>query len=146
MIRYLSAVAIGFIALAPQIAAGQSNVRRVDLPTSKAVTLPVPGFVARTNSFPAAIAISPDGRYAAVLNEGYGTPQSGLAQSIGVLDLKTNAYRDFADARLRGEEKTTLQSYFVGLAFSRDGKHLYASLASVTKNAVAVYSFLGGEI
>ena len=39
--------------------------RRINLPTSKSLTLPVPGYLARTNSFPATIALSPAGRYAA---------------------------------------------------------------------------------
>ena len=71
--------------------------------------MPVPGFVARTNSFPATIAISPDGRYAALLNQGYGTQENGLTQSIAVLNLDTNQLHDFPDKRLRADEKTTLQ-------------------------------------
>ena len=120
--------------------------RKVNLPTSKTITLPVPGFVDRTNSYPAAIAISPDGRYAALVNQGYGTQQSGLAQSIGVLDLGRNRLADFPDQRLRADEKTTLQSYFVGLAFSSDGTHLYAPLSSISHNGIAVYKFAGGQV
>ena len=148
MIKTLKALMIGAFLLAPQIGAAQSDApsRRIDLPTGKAISIPVPGFVARTNSFPATIAISPDGRFAAVLNQGFGTEQSGLTQSIGILDLQTNSYRDFPDARLRADEKTTLQSYFVGLAFSRDGRHLYASLSSTPKSGIAVYTFADGAI
>jgi DNA-binding beta-propeller fold protein YncE len=120
--------------------------RKVALPTSKTITLPVPGFVARTNSYPSAIAISPDGRYAALLNQGYGTLQSGLAQSIGVLDLAGNRLADFPDARLRADEKSTLQSYFVGLAVSSDGGHLYASLSSVSQSGIAIYKFVHGQV
>src|ERR1700749_5026872 len=78
---------IGVLVLMSQLAAAQtaSPQRHVDLPTGRARSIPVPGFVARTNSFPSRIAISPDGRFAAVLNQGYGTEQSGLMQSIGVL-------------------------------------------------------------
>ena len=139
---------MGFLLLAPQIAAAQAVAppRHVDLPTSKAISIPVPGFVARTNSFPSRIAVSPDGRFAAVLNQGFGTEQSVLTQSIGVLDLKSNLYRDFPDARLRADEKTTLQSYFVGLVFSRDGRHLYASLSSTPKSGIAVYTFADGAV
>ena len=75
--------------------------RRINLPTGKSLTLPVPGFIARTNSFPATIAISPNGRYAALLNQGYGTERSGGRQSIGILDLSNNQLRDFPDDRLR---------------------------------------------
>src|SRR5580658_1724321 len=98
----------------------------INLPTSKTLTVPVPGFIARTNSYPAAIVPSPDGRYAALLNQGYGTQDSGIRQSISVLDLSNSQLRDFPDERLRGDDKSTLQSYFIGLAFSTDGKHLYA--------------------
>ena len=122
------------------------RLRRVNLPTGKTIALPVPGFIARTNSYPATVALSQDGRYAALLNEGYGTEESGLRQSIAILDLNTNQLRDFPDERLRGDEKDTLQSYFVGLAFSTDGKHLYASMASLAKNGIAVYSFSNGQV
>jgi hypothetical protein len=57
------------------------------LPTGKTLTVPVPGFIARTNSYPATIALSPDGRYAALLNQGYGTEERGVRQSIAILDL-----------------------------------------------------------
>ncbi len=119
---------------------------KINLPTSKSLTVPVPGFIARTNSYPATIALSPDGGYAALLNQGYGTEQSGVRQSIAVLDLSNNQVRDFPDERLRGDEKSTLQSYFIGLGFSVDGKHLYASMASITENGIAVYRFADGHI
>ncbi len=122
------------------------NSHKVNLPTSKTLTVPVPGFIGRTNSYPATIALSPDGRYAALLNQGYGTQQSEVRQSIAILDLSNNQVRDFPDDRLRGDEKTTLQSYFLGLAFSGDGKHLYASMASLTQNGIAVYSFAEGQV
>jgi DNA-binding beta-propeller fold protein YncE len=129
--------------------------RRINLPTSKGLTLPVPGFLARTNGFPATIALSPDGRYAALLNQGYGTQESGARQSIAILDLSNNQLHDFPDDRL-SDEYSTRQSYFIGLAFSRDGKHLYASMGSITDptgekpkstgNGIAVYKFADGQI
>jgi DNA-binding beta-propeller fold protein YncE len=119
---------------------------KINLPTSRVLTIPVPGFIARTNSYLATIALSPDGRYAALLNQGYGTEQSGVRQSIGILDLSNNQLRDFPDDRLRGDEKSTLLSYFIGLAFSTDGKQLYASMGSLTENGIAVYRFADGEI
>src|ERR1700689_1427356 len=114
MIRLSDSLVIGVLVLASQLAAAQTAApqRHVDLPTSKAISLPVPGFVARTDSFPSRIAISSDGRFAAVLNQGYGTEQSGLMQSIGVLDLKSNAYREFPEPNSRADEMSTLQSYF----------------------------------
>ncbi|HEV2173417.1 MAG TPA: hypothetical protein VGR71_07615, partial [Nitrospira sp.] len=105
---------------------GQSQVM---LPTSKMLTVPPPGRIGSTNSFPATMVISPDGRYAALLNDGYGTQETMAHQSIAVLDLNTNQIADFPDARLGDDAH---QSYFLGLAFSSDGKHLYASVGSLT--------------
>ena len=123
------------------------------LPTTKMLTKPSPGRVGSTNSFPGTMVLSPDGRYAALLNYGYGTQESLAYQSIAVLDLKTNQIADFPDARLSDH---ALQSYFIGLAFSSDGKHLYASLGSITDptgaksgdtgNAIAVYGFSEGKV
>ena len=130
------------------IARAAARARRINLPTSKTLTLPVPGYLARTNSFPATIALSPDGRYAALLNQGYGTQESGGRQSIAILDLSNNQLRDFPDDRLK-DDYSAHQSYFIGLAFSSDGKFLYASMGSITDptgekptgtgNGVAVY-------
>jgi hypothetical protein len=125
----------------------------IPLPTSKQLTIPTPGRIGSTNSFPATITISPDGRYAALLNDGYGTQETMAMQSIAVLDLKTNQLSDYPDKRF-GEE--VHQSYFLGLVFGSDGKHLYASVGSVTDptgqkpgdtgNGIAVYSFDGGKV
>ncbi len=128
------------------IARAEERSRKINLPTSKALDLPGPGFIARTNSYPAAIALSPDGRYAALLNQGYGTEQSGLRQSIAILDLSNNQLRDFPDERLRADTKSTLLSYFIGLAFSSDGQHLYVSMGSTTENGIAVYTFTNGQV
>jgi len=135
-----------FSCLLFMVVGANESSHKINLPTSKTFTVPVPGFIARTNSYPATIAISPDGRYAALLNQGYGTEQSGVQQSIAVLDLGNNQLQDFPDERLRGDEKTTLKSYFIGLGFSTDGNHLYASMASVTENGIAVYRFANGQV
>lgn len=129
--------------------------RKINLPTSKTLTTPVPGYLARTNSFPATIALSPDGRYAALLNQGYGTQETGARQSIAILDLSNNQLRDFPDDRL-SDEDTTHQSYYIGLAFSSDGAHLYASMGSITDpegkgktstgNGIALYKFAAGQV
>ena len=138
------------------VARAANQARKIHLPTSKNLTLPVPGFIARTNSFPATIAMSPDGKYVALLNQGYGTVESGARQSIGILDLSTNQLRDFPDDRLVADTASTRQSYFIGLAFSSDGKHLYASMGSITDptgarptstgNGIAVYKFADGQV
>ena len=93
--------------------------RQINLSTSKRLHLPVPGDPQRTNSFPTAAALSLDGRYLAVLNNGYGTQESGGKQSIAVLDLQTNHLADFPDSRLAGRAQ---QTYFLGLGFSADGR------------------------
>ena len=58
-----------------------------------------------------------------------GTQDTLGHQSIAVLNLSTNQIADFPDARLPEDAH---QSYFIGLAFSSDGKHLYASVGSLT--------------
>ena len=125
----------------------------VMLPTTKLLTIPSPGKIGSTNSFPATIALSPDGRYAALLNDGYGTQESLAHQSIAILDLSNNHLADYPDARLSDQ---SYQSYFLGLTFSSDGKHLYASVGSVTDptgakagntgNGIAVYTFSQSKV
>jgi DNA-binding beta-propeller fold protein YncE len=132
---------------------GQEPPAQIHLPTTKLLTTPVPGRIGAVNSFPAAIALSPDGRYAALLNGGYGTQKTQEQQSISVLDLKSDELRDFPDSRFSGDAH---QTYFLGLAFSSDEKSLYASVASITDptgakrgnlgNGIVVYGFSGGKL
>ena len=105
----------------------QTAVAPVDLPSSKQLLLPVPGGAQRLNSLPMSLAVSPDGRWVVSLNAGYGTFESGYAQSLAVLDTQTGAVKDFPDARVGAKAAQTL---FSGLAFSADGTKVYASLAS----------------
>ncbi len=108
---------------------------------------------ATVNSMPSKLAVSPDGRYVVSLNGGFGTPETGLRESLAVLDTSTNRVTDFPDDRLGEKSK---QVYFLGLTFSVDGKHLYASMSSVTDaegtkkddtgNGIAVYSFDEGKV
>ena len=44
-------------------------------------------------------AVSPDGRYLAVVNAGYGTFESRYQQSIAVLDIQTGKVTDFPEPR-----------------------------------------------
>ena len=114
---------------------------------------PSPGRIGNTNGFPATIAISPDRRYVALLNDGYGTQETLATQSISLLDLKNNQLSDYPDKRF-GED--VHQSYFLGLVFGSDSKHLYASVGSVTDptgqkpgdtgNGIAVYRFADGKV
>ncbi len=125
----------------------------VHLPSSKLLLNPLPSEPQATNSFPTAVVLSPDRRYLALLNNGRGTAESGYQQSIAVLDLQTNRLSDYPDPRLKVSAK---QTYFLGLAFSGDGKRLYASVASLTDpsgelkgdtgNGVAVYAFSDGRV
>jgi DNA-binding beta-propeller fold protein YncE len=113
----------------------------------------VPGHPQRTNNFPTAVATSPDKRFVVLLHSGYGAYSSGEKQSLTVLDLQTGAITDFPDDRLGSEAK---QTYFLGLAFSGDGRHLFASMASLTDplgkkkgstgNGIAVYGFENGKV
>jgi DNA-binding beta-propeller fold protein YncE len=125
----------------------------VRLPTDNMLYLPVPGHAQRLNSLPMAVALSPDGRSLAILNNGYGTPESSLSESITILNLETGKLSDFPDPRFRLHAR---QTYFLGLAFGTHGKHLYASVASLsdpegrrrgdTGNGIAIYKFQDGRI
>jgi DNA-binding beta-propeller fold protein YncE len=145
--RVLCSFAFFFAAIFT-LAQNPKELRQIPLPTSKVLTVPSPGVLGPLNGFAAAMAISPDGRYAAILNDGYGTQQNQAHQSIAILDLGTNQLTDFPEDRLAQEAH---QSYFLGLGFSSDGKHLYASIGSITDptgekpgdtgNGIAVYRF-----
>ena len=125
----------------------------IDLPTSKQIVRPVPGSPQRLNSLPMSMAVSPDTRYVVTVNAGYGTFESNYMQSLAVLDTQTGTVADFPEADTSSRAKQTLYS---GLAFSRDGRHLYASMGSEadplgtasgdTGSGVVVYGFDGGKI
>jgi len=127
--------------------------QQVDLPTSKALIGEIPGHAQKLNSLPISMAVSPDSRYVVTVNVGYGTFESQYDQSLAVLDTQTGRVADFPDVRTGLRDK---QSLYSGLAFSRDGKHIYASMGSITDpegdgkkavgNGIAVYSFAEGKI
>jgi len=147
-------VASGLLIVAAQTSISQS----IDLPTSKQLIEPVPGNPQRLNSLPMSMAISPDGRYVVTVNAGYGTYESKYDQSLAVFDVQTGTVTDFPDDRTPERAKQTLYS---GLAFSRDGKYVYASIGSEsdplgkdppshgmtdTGSGVLVYRFTEGKI
>jgi DNA-binding beta-propeller fold protein YncE len=137
------------------MAAGAVSIwgQTIDLPSSKQIVGPVPGSSQRLNSLPISMAVSPDGLYVVTVNAGYGTYESNYMQSLAVMDTRTGAVTDFPDDRTLVGARQTLYS---GLAFSRDGKHLYASMGSTsdpagkrihdTGNGVVIYSFSDGRI
>lgn len=125
----------------------------VNLPTSKQLIEPIPGQPQRVNSLPISMAVSPDGHYVITVNAGYGTYESNYEQSLAVMDTRTGAVADFPDSHTLVNAKQTLYS---GLAFSRDGKQVYASLGSTTDplgdgkektgSGIVVYNFAEGKI
>jgi DNA-binding beta-propeller fold protein YncE len=151
----LAACIAMFLCLCTGLGLSQESVQEKDinLPTGKVLRTPVPGDAQKAASFPVSIAMSPDGRYAAVLDNGYGRREHHMQQGIGIFDLQTNKFTFFADERLGSRNH---QTYFLGLAFSADGKRLYASIASLTDplvklarstgNGIAVYAFGSGRL
>ncbi len=137
----------------PAPTATQAPAQIIDLPSSKQLIGEAPGHPERVNGLPISMAISPDGRYVVTVNAGYGTFESLYDQSLAVLDTRTGALVDFPDPRTAPRNKQTLYS---GLAFSRDGSHIYASMASMTDpkgegpgdtgSGIVVYSFKEGRI
>jgi DNA-binding beta-propeller fold protein YncE len=125
----------------------------IDLPSSKQIVGVVPGNPQRLNSLPISMAVSPDRRYVVTVNAGYGKFESKYYQSLAVMDTQTGKVTDFPDTRTGLSSKETLYS---GLAFSADGKHVYASMASLTNpagdakgnpgNGVVEYGFSEGKI
>jgi DNA-binding beta-propeller fold protein YncE len=146
----LSRVLVSILAVTA-LAAGQG--KEINVPTSKLLTEQIPGSPQRTNSLPVTMALSPDGKYLALLNNGYGVAESNFQQSTAILDIAANKLSDFPDPRLATKAK---QSYFVGLAWSTDGRELYASFGSLTDpegkkngstgNGIAVYRFSDGHL
>ncbi|MGA9063508.1 MAG: bifunctional YncE family protein/alkaline phosphatase family protein [Terracidiphilus sp.] len=129
------------------------SAQTIDLPSSKQLIGEAPGHPQRINGLPISMAVSPDGRYVVTVNAGYGTFESQYDQSLAVLNTRTGALADFPDARTGPKAKQTLYS---GLAFSRDGSRIYASMASLTDpkgkdpmdagSGIAVYSFRDGKV
>jgi DNA-binding beta-propeller fold protein YncE len=116
----------------------------------------VPGNPRPVNNLATAAAVSPDGRFVVFLHSGFGAydpDHQHSYQSLSVLNVATNELADFPDTRL---DHNARQTYFLGLAFSLDGKHLYASIGSYTDplgkqkggtgNGIAVYAFDDGKI
>jgi DNA-binding beta-propeller fold protein YncE len=153
MLHRIGSASLLSLALLIAVAQQPTQKKDIPLPSSKTLHVPAPGSPQRTNSFPTAVALSPDGKYLAILNNGYGTPESSFQQSIALLDLTSNQLRDFPDPHLALNAR---QTYFLGLAWSSDGSELYASIASLTDpegtaprdtgNGIAVYRLQTGKL
>lgn len=138
------------LALGPAFLAAQT----VNLPTSKQLIGEIPGHPQRLNGLPLSMAVSPDGRYVVTVNAGYGTFESHYKQSLAVLDTQTGMVADFPDSRTLAQ--AAKQTLYSGLAFSGDGKHLYATMGSTSKplgdgkdatgNGIVEYSFAAGVV
>jgi len=150
----LSTLLIGAGTLASQCAAQTIEQPKIDLATSKQLIGEAPGHPQRLNSLPMSMAVSPNGRYVATVNAGYGTRESKYEQSLAVLDTQTGRLADFPDDRTPARHAK--QTLYSGLAFSRDGGHVYASMGSIddplgknegdTGSGVVVYRFADGKI
>ena len=135
------------------LGAGVVAAQTIDLPTSKQLIGEIPGHPQQLNNLPMSMAISPDGRYVVTVNAGFGSFESQYKQSLAVLDTRSGSVADFPDDRTLVNAKQTLYS---GLAFSRDGAHLYASVGSIddplgdgkndTGSGILVYSFAAGKV
>jgi DNA-binding beta-propeller fold protein YncE len=150
--RYIPNFFLVFLFFSAPSLVAQNEPRATQLPNGTLLT-DVPGDPRPTNNLPTTIALSPDGRFAVLLHSGYGAYTSGGKQSLSVLNLDTDELTDFPDDRLGNRAR---QTYFLGLAFGLDGKHLFASVASLTDplgkqkgstgNGIAVYTFENGRI
>ena len=146
---------VAYLAAAFAVSTGTLSGQTVDLPTSKQLVGEIPGHPQRLNSLPMSMAVSPGGRYVVTVNAGYGTRESKFEQSLAVLDTLTGTLADFPDDRTQVRANQTLYS---GLAFSRDGSHIYASMGSIADplgregngedagSGIVVYRFLDGKV
>lgn len=99
--------------------------------TPQNLTLTPAGKQIKLGNFPMGGAVSPDGRYLAVTNDGQGT------QSLQVVDLHLNQV-------IQTISYNSPEALYVGIAFSPDGKHLYASAGG--NNKIRIYDFSNGSL
>ncbi len=115
----------------------QGSWQPVSLPSGKILVDPPAGrFISDLNAFPINSAVSPDGRYVAFLNNGYGYSASGFRKSIAILDRVTGQVSDNSEpgTGLKFDGPANISTLFYGIAFSSDGKQLYVSIASTKRD------------
>ena len=122
------------------------------LPSTKYIN-PAQGRFGDVNNFPATIAISPDHRYAATLNDGFGSQETNARQSISVLDLNTNKITDFPDERLADDAKQTISLDWPSVRMGsictlrwRRSTDPTGTKEKDTGNGIAVYGFSDGKV
>ncbi len=109
----------------------------VPLPSGKILFDPPAGeFLSDLNAFPINSAVSPNGRYVAFLNNGFGHPSSGFHKSIAIYD---RANRQLSDTQEPGtglsfNGPANISTTYYGIAFSSNGSRLYVSIASTRKD------------
>lgn len=153
-----------FVCFSASLCIGQN----IPLPSSKQIVTPAPGSPQRLNSLPMTAAWSPDHRYLALVNAGYGTVESDYEQSVAILDTTTGKVTDYP---IPLTDSTLPQTLYSGIAFSGDGSRIYLSFDSMsqpsgkgpedkapeggratagnpdgTGNAVGVYRFTGSGL
>jgi DNA-binding beta-propeller fold protein YncE len=147
---WIALVAVPVISMLLTFVSRQSVSR--NLPSGH-LLMNVPGDPQPTNNLPTVLAVSPDKRYVAVLNNGYGSYTSDQRQSVAILDVTTNQLADFPEPLMASG---AAQTFFHGMAFSSDGRHIYASVGSMTDplgekkgnsgNGIRVYNFESGKL
>src|SRR2546422_7168424 len=79
-------------------ASSQDSGYPVHCPSGKVLLEPPAGtFISDRNAFPINSTSSPDGRYVAFLNNGYGHAASGFRKSVAIYDRVTGHVADFTD-------------------------------------------------
>lgn len=108
------------------------------LPSGKILHEPPAGtFLSDLNAFPINSSVSPNGRYIAFLNNGFGHPSSGFLKSIAIYDHVTGQISDTSEpgTGLNFDGPTGISTVYYGIAFSSNGSRLYVSIASTKKDS-----------
>jgi DNA-binding beta-propeller fold protein YncE len=107
------------------------------LPSGKILYEPPAGtFLSDLNAFPINSAVSPNGRYVAFLNNGFGHPSSGFRKSIAIYDHANGQLSDTQEpgTGLNFNGPANISTTYYGIAFSSSGSRLYVSIASTKKD------------